>query len=127
MVKAKWRRRSGGIEQADIFRIIGCYGTAAGEPNINDRHGLPAGVAVRPGIHSKKSAQFYFERDLFAGFAHGCLLNGLTEVNETAGNCPSEWKVLSLDEHDLSANLNNYISSKRWTYRTGHPYRLTRA
>src|SRR5215471_8307232 len=109
MIKGEWRRRSGGIEQADILRIIGRYGTAAGEPDINDRHGLPTGVAVRPGIYSKKSAQFYFERNLFAGFTHSRLLNGLAEVNETAGNCPSERKILSLDEHDLSANLDNYI------------------
>jgi hypothetical protein len=127
MIKGEWRRRSGGIEQADILRIIGCYRTAAGEPDINDRHGLPAGVTVRPGIHPEKSAQFHFERDLFAGFTHRRLLNGLTEVNETAGNCPSERKVLSLDKHDPGANLDNYIGSKRWTYRTRHSYRLTRA
>src|SRR6516162_6393083 len=120
MIEGEWRRRSSGIEETDLLCIIRRYGIATPATDINDRHGLPAGVAVRPGIDSKKSAQFHFERDLFARFTHRRLLDGLAEVDETAGNCPSERKILSLDEHDLVANLDDHIGRKRWTHGTSH-------
>ena len=86
---------------------------------------LAARIAIGPRVHTQQRAQLDLERDLLARLAHGGLLDSLAKIDEAAGNCPPQRKILALDQNDFVADLGNYIGSYRRAFGPWHDAILT--
>jgi len=110
MVEGKRRQIAQG-ENADFNGIISRMGRTVSLSEKYSGYGMEAWVptGVRVAVHLAKQGNIK-PRFLFC-FTYRSSLKRLPVINETAGDCPAEWRVLPLDQNNASINFNNDINS----------------
>jgi len=125
MIERERRRERIWRKQPDTLRIVrGDRGTR-GTSDIHSGYGLSARIAIRARVDPKQRDEFDLQADLLSRFSNGSAFHAFSEINEAAGNGPAERKILSIDQNDAIADLDNYVGGHRRCLRSRHDVKVT--